>query len=193
MRNLLLGALLLLSTLSFSQETEFKFTKNGFTDFVVTQVDGKTQSDLYKKVLDWVQVTYKNPKEVLKAQIENDYIRIEGFKSNVLCIKFLGMLDCSDIRYQIEIYVKDGKYKFDVIRLEFYTKPTKYNNYVGGWNDFPINSIDYSFMYKDSGEIRNNYKLYPESIETTFNSLNISLKEFILNNNNNNQSKSKDW
>jgi hypothetical protein len=178
MKKLLLGSLLLLSTLSSSQQTEFKFTKNGFTDFVVTQVDGKTQSDLYKKVLDWVQVTYRNPKEVLKAQIENDYVRIEGSKSNSLCTKALGMATCWDIRYQIEIYVKDGKYKFDVIRLEFYLKATQYSS--GGWYDFPINGTDYSAYYKESGEIKNAYKLYPEGLETTFNSLNTSLKSFIL-------------
>jgi hypothetical protein len=114
MKKLLLGSLLLLSMIGFSQETEFKFTKNGFTDFVVTQVDGKNQSELYKKVLDWVQVTYKDPKEVIKAQIENDYVRIEGFRDNTICNEALGMKNCWSIRYQIEIYVKDDKYKLNM-------------------------------------------------------------------------------
>ena len=79
-----------ISNLSFGQETEFKFTKEGFTDFVVTQCEGKTQAELYKKALDWVSVTYKNPKEVIKAQIENDYIRIEGSSNSLVCLNILG-------------------------------------------------------------------------------------------------------
>lgn len=146
MKKILLGALLLLSILSFAQETEFKFTKDGFTDFVVTTVEGKTQQELYKKTLEWIQVTYKNPKEVLLAQIENDYIRFEGFKPNTLCLNSLGMLICENIKYQIEVSFKDGKYKFDVIKLETYTKSSQYVS--GGWNIFPINSTDYSAFYK---------------------------------------------
>lgn len=188
MRKVILGALLLLSTLSFSQETEFKFSKEGFTDYVVTKVDStKTQSELYKKSLEWVQVTYNNPKEVIKAQIENDYIRIEGVSKNAICMKALGMNTCSSARYQIEITFKDGKYKFDVISVEQYVSPSKYSS--GGWYTIPIDNTKYA--YKDNGEIRNTYKQYPENLENLFNSLNLSLKDFLLSKNV--QSKSKEW
>lgn len=40
---------LTLSTIGYCQEAEFKFTKDGFTDYVVTQCEGKTQSEIYKK------------------------------------------------------------------------------------------------------------------------------------------------
>ena len=160
----------------FSQETEFKFTKEGFTDYVVTNCEGKTQSDLYKKTLDWISTTYKNPKEVIKAQIENEYIRIEGFKSSMLCIKSLGILTCLDVRYQIEISFKDGRYKFDVIRVEQYSSPSKYSS--GGWFDFPING-DEKACFKESGEIRPMFKLYPEAFQSTFNGLNKDLENFL--------------
>jgi hypothetical protein len=78
MKKILLVLLMLAGFYSNAQETEFKFAKEGFTDYVVGTVEGKTAQELYKKTLDWVSVTYKNPKEVIKAQIENDYIRIEG-------------------------------------------------------------------------------------------------------------------
>ena len=92
MNKILLLLLMLVSFYSNAQETEFKCTKEGFTDYIVGIVEGKTSQELYKKTLDWVSYTYKNPKEVIKAQIENDYIRIEGAKSNLLCIKSLGLL-----------------------------------------------------------------------------------------------------
>jgi hypothetical protein len=166
----------LVTNLSFSQETEFKFTKEGFTDYVVTNCEGKTQSDLYKKTLDWVSTTYKNPKEVIKAQIENDYIRIEGFKSSMLCIKSLGIMTCFDVRYQIEISFKDGRYKFDVTRIEQYSPSSQYSS--GGWSDFPINT-DLKGYFKESGEIRSMFKLYPDAFQSTFNGLNKDLESFL--------------
>lgn len=175
MKKVLLVLLMLVSFYSNAQETEFKFTKEGFTDFVITSVEGKTAQELYKKTLDWVSVTYKNPKEVIKAQIENDYIRIEGAKSGMLCMKSLGMLFCNDVRYQIEISLKDGKYKFDLTKLEQYTAPSQYVS--GGWSEVGIANT--SYFYKENGDLKSLFKLYPTSIETEFNLLNTSLKEFL--------------
>ncbi|UQD54998.1 DUF4468 domain-containing protein [Flavobacterium sp. K5-23] len=159
-----------------AQETEFKFAKEGFTDYVVGIVEGKTAQELYKKTLDWVSITYKNPKEVIKAQIENDYIRIEGSKSNMICMKALGMLTCNDVRYQIEISLKEGKYKFDLTKLEQYTPPSKYT-VISGWSE--VGLANTSVYYKENGDLRSLFKLYPTSIETEFNSLNTSLKDFL--------------
>ena len=84
--------LLLVSGIMTAQETEFKFTKDGFTDYVIGTVPNKTASELYKKSIDWINITYKNPREVIKAQIENDYIRIEGISSSMLCKKILNWI-----------------------------------------------------------------------------------------------------
>jgi hypothetical protein len=54
MRKIILTSSLLMTILGFSQETEFKFTKDGFTDYVVTPVENKTAAELYKKTIDWV-------------------------------------------------------------------------------------------------------------------------------------------
>lgn len=188
MKKILLGLLMLVSFYSNAQPTEFKFTKEGFTDYVVGIVEGKTAQELYKKTIDWINVTYKNPKEVIKAQIENDYIRIEGSKSNMLCIKSLGMLNCSDVRYQIEISLKDGKYKFDLIKLEQYIAPSQYT-VTSGWSE--IGLANTSGYYKENGELRNIFKLYPQAIESEFNSLNISLNDFLKSNTI--PSKKSDW
>lgn len=161
---------------SNAQETEFKFTKEGLTDYVVGIVEGKTAQELYKKTIDWINVTYKNPKEVIKAQIENDYIRLEGAKSNMLCIKTLGLLNCYNVRYQIEISLKDGKYKFDIIKLEQYIPPSQYS-VTSGWSEIGI--INTSVYYKENGDLKSLFKLYPAAIETEFNSLNTSLKDFL--------------
>lgn len=173
---MLFALLMVLSFYSNAQETEFKFTKEGFTDYVVGNVEGKTAQELYKKTIDWINVTYKNPKEVIKAQIENDYLRIEGSKSNMLCIKTLGLLNCYNVRYQIEISLKDGKYKFDLIKLEQYTPPSQYT-VTSGWSEVGLTNT--SYCYKDNGDLKSLFKLYPTAIETEFNSLNTSLKDFL--------------
>jgi hypothetical protein len=154
-----------------AQETEFKFTKDGFTDFVVINIEGKNQQELYKKALDWLQVTYKNPKEVIKAQIENDYVRIEGIRSSMFCMKSLGMLNCLDGKYQIEISFKDGKYKFDVISVE--------HKSTYGWSAFLINGDIGQAYFKENGEIRSAFKLYPDAFQSTFNDLNKDLESFL--------------
>nr|WP_315144495.1 DUF4468 domain-containing protein [uncultured Flavobacterium sp.] len=187
MKKLLLKLLILVSFYSNAQETEYKFTKGGFTDYVVGVVEGKTAQELYKKTLDWVSVTYKNPKEVIKAQIENDYIRIEGAKSNMLCVKSFGMLNCNDVRYQIEISLKDGKYKFDLIKLEQYTSPSQYS--AGGWSEVGLTNT--SYCYKDNGDLKSLFKLYPAAIEMEFNSLNKSLQDFLKSDSI--PSKKSDW
>jgi hypothetical protein len=176
MKKILL-AFLFITGLTNAQETDFKFTKEGFTDYAVGTVPNKKASEMYKKALDWVSVTYKNPKEVIKAQIENDYIRIEGGKSNMLCVKSLGITLCNDARYQIEISFKDEKYKFDVIKLEQYTAPSKYS-VTSGWSE--VSLADTKAYFKENGDIRNLFKLYPEAFENSFNSLNTSLKEFLI-------------
>jgi hypothetical protein len=113
-------ALMMCSNLvSFGQDSLFTLNQDGLTDYIVTNCDGKSQNDLYKKTLDWILVTYNTPSSVIKAQIENNYIRIEGSAGNL--VRFGGLGASSYLtRYQIEISFKDGKYKFDLLNIEIY-------------------------------------------------------------------------
>jgi hypothetical protein len=156
-----------------SAPTAFELSKDGFTDFIVTSVPNKSQSELFKKALDWVALTYKDPKEVIKAQIDNDYIRIEGVSLGMVVVNALGR-QAHDGRYQIEISFKDGKYKFDVIKMEAYYSPSQY--YAGGWSDVDLGNV--SGFYNKKGELRGAFKYYPE-IPTYFNQLNQQLKDFV--------------
>ena len=167
MKKILL-VLLLINGIVNAQETEFKFTKDGFTDFVVISIEGKTASELFKKTLDWVSVTYKNPKEVIKAQIENDYIRIEGSSKDLVCFNAMGK-SCNTAKYTIEISFKDGKYKFDIIKNIEYL-------YEAGWAEIRLDKTE--IYYSKKGEIRSTYKYFPE-IADYFNNLNKDLESFL--------------
>jgi hypothetical protein len=178
MKKLILGLFIAVSLYSNAQETEFTFTaERGMTDFIVTPVEGKTATEIYKKVIDWIKVTYKNPNEVILSTIENEYLRFEG-------ISDISTYKC---KYQIEISIKEGKYKFDLIGLQVYVGPNQSGVPVG-WNDFKaVNFIKNSTkeslenMYKKDGTYRAWVKYVPEFL-LYFNNLNKSLSESIVSN-----------
>ena len=171
---------LLIGFSGFAQETKFTFTKEGFTDYVVTTCEGKTQQEIYKKTLDWINTIYNTPKEVIKGQIENEYIRIEGAE------KSLGA-NFQPAKYMIEISFKEGKYIFDVLSISQFIPGYQY--IPSTWREFGINNT--SSYYKKSGEIKSGYKYYSIAIPNFFNNLNKNLSDFI--NNNETITKKNDW
>jgi hypothetical protein len=147
-----------------AQENEFVLGPEKMTDYIVIPFEGKTQQELYKKSLQWIEFAYKNPKEVLKGNIENEYIRFQGSKKGLIVMNALGK-HYYDGRYTIEISFKDGKCKFDIIEIEYYTPYSQYN--PGGWNLFGMNNTS---AYFKKGELRSNCKYFTE-IPQYFNSL----------------------
>lgn len=184
MKKILLPFVLLIGFVGYSQEDNFIFDQKGLTDFVVTSCDGKTQSELYNKCLDWISVTYKNPSQVIKSKIENEYIRIEGFSSDIVCYSYMGKR-CSDTKYEIEISFKEGRYKFDVLSI------SEFNNMSKSmlWTNFEIN--DTAAYFDKKGEIKKSYKYIPEMMPAYFNHLNLNLKDFMMSNSI--PSKKTDW
>ena len=175
MKKILLGLLMLMSFYSNAQETEFTFTsEKGMTDYIVTPIEGKTAPEIYKKVIEWIKVNYKNPNEVILSTIENEYIRFEGVSD----------ISKSKSKYQIEISIKDGRYKFDLIGLQVYVSPNQMGTPVG-WNNYYVNFISNSTkesrenMYKSDGSYKGWCKNTSE-IPTFFNELNKSLFDSIV-------------
>lgn len=156
------------------------------TDFIVIPCEGKAREELYKKIVEWINKTYNKPNEVIKAQVENDYIRFQGLESKGYCRKPM-VLICEDIRYEIEISVKDGKYKFDVVKLES-AETNKYGNIIG-WSEITFKKGWMNF--KSNGEVRDQYKDTMPKIARYINSLNQSLHDYIYNQNQ--TAKQNDW
>lgn len=184
--------LLLVSGIATAQEKEFTFDNiKGMSDFIVTNVDSKTAPEIYKKVIEWIKVTYKNPDKVILSTIDNEYVRFEGSSDYLWCINSLGLKTCYLTKYQIEISMKDGRYKFDLIGLEYYINPSQYSR--GGWNDAsffskPSTPEQLTGIYKKDGSLRSAFKDV-QDIPLYFNNLNKALFEFI-----NSQSPAKgDW
>jgi hypothetical protein len=179
----LLILLLIVTGISNAQETEFTFTSDkGMTDFIVIPVEGRTAHEIYKKVIEWIKVTYKNPDKVILSTIENEYVRFEGSSASFYSIN-MGLLGTyyQETTYQIEISIKDDKYKFDIISMQNYTSPSQYTK--GGWNDNVffngnMSKENLSSIYKKDGSFRSLWKNLP-LVPPYFNDLNKSLIESI--------------
>lgn len=170
-KNFILFILIFITSNCFSQEKKFIYDKNGLTPFVVTDVDNKSLKEIYQKSVNWIKETYKNPDIVIKAQIEDESIRFEGISNKVAVVyDGFGGKGFYDVKYSIKISVKDHKYKFEIIEFELLNCPIKKN----GWNP-----SDKSF-FKEDGSPRKPWKDYPKSIETLFDELNNSLKNYII-------------
>jgi hypothetical protein len=174
MKKFLLSILLLTTTSLFAQDIpKFELTKDGVQPIVVV-IDSFNAQTIYKKTLNWVKENYKNPKEALKADIENETVRIDGFKKNAWFYKSLGMKQEYDMEYSFLIDIKDNK-----IRLTFT---------VGQfWGDDKKTTYDYTTFFKSSGEIRGAYKDAKPSLEQSMNDLVFSLYNYIKG------SKKSDW
>ena len=74
---------------------------------------------------------YKSAEDVIKGDIEGEYLKINGFTSNLFQATALGMTTYYDARYTIEMRFRDGRFKFDLISLEQYFPASQYS--AGGW------------------------------------------------------------
>ena len=97
-------------------------------DFTVIETPG-TPEELYNKALGWINETYNTPDEVIKGNIENEYIRFQGVTNEIIhYVKILGIVTpYTPSRYMIELRFKEGRFKFELIEFEFYNQGSQYS------------------------------------------------------------------
>lgn len=158
-----------LSTSTFAQETEFKFSKEGLTDFIVTTYDGSAK-ETYNRTLAWVKENSKKGYKIVSTT-ENEKMTIEGGKENFICSKAGGTTVCTYASFTIEITFKDGKYKFAAIGLS--EKPNNSNTII------THNLDDFSEYYDKDGSLKKYKDDVPAAYEALFNGLNKYLIAFM--------------
>jgi len=94
---------------------------------IVVAMDGSAE-EIYQKTKKWINETYNDPNEVIKADTENEYIRLNGRASSFLKMTALGSSIFYDIRYSFEIRFKDGRFKFDIIDLDQFFESSTYSS-----------------------------------------------------------------
>ncbi|WP_233881834.1 DUF4468 domain-containing protein [Tenacibaculum piscium] len=172
------------------RKKSFEYNQLGLTDYVVTNIDSVSQEQLFERTINWIKETYKNPEKVIKTKIGNEKVRIEGFQDNTICNKIFLSTFCYGAKYTIEISVKDGKYKFDPTNLTYRIPYTK------SGPEPSVNNISFNsgqVFYNRKGRLKSVSNSVPRSIEDLFNSLNLSLKNYVKSHNKVGVVKNDNW
>jgi hypothetical protein len=110
-----------------SDESKFTYDINGMNvEYLVMTIDSTSQQQNFKKSINWIKETYNNPEEVIKTTIDDKKIRFEGSEQNLICLKSLGINTCYDVRYTIEVELKENKYKFTPLSLSYRVLGSQY-------------------------------------------------------------------
>jgi hypothetical protein len=157
----------------------FDFNASGFTDYSVVELDTLKKERIYELVVEWIKVTYNTPDKVIKSQIENKNIRIEGFADG-LASHFVIFPTYYGTTYSIVISVRDGKYKFDPKWSKYTIPPSQYTSGSEGIAFSDSNEAEAKFMFNTKGEVKSMYKKMPNDYEVYFNDLNMSLYDYII-------------
>ena len=168
--------LFVLFSVSMNAQNKLVLTPNGY-ESIITEVDSMTAAEISKKAKDWVQYYYKNPSEVLKSSIDDDYIRINGYCKDCFYVKSLGIAQFYSYEYTIELSFKDGKYKFDYVIGSLSSQGVKMG-------------YGFSGFFKKDGTIRGVYQTAYDGINEKVNETYQSLYDFITGKT---MEKKKDW
>ncbi len=177
MKKILFGLLIIMSLYSNAQETEFALTADrGMTDFIVTNVQDKTATEIYKKTMEWIGKSFKNPLQKMISNVENESIVFQSYSETLFSDYFMGSKVYHPTKFQIEIVFKDGKYKFDIIGmqtldgsdLKFFVTPMTKEELVKNY-----------WVFKKDGTLTNTYK-YANEVPLYFNNFNKELYDNII-------------
>lgn len=129
--------------------------------YVVINVEGKTAKDLYEGIIKYINVNYKNPKEVLKGNVENEFVSFETHVSNFPITKNGYAKMNIGTNYLTTLSFKDGKVKYEISDIKMKAVDSQYEVLFsgGGFSGYPI--------YNKSGDLKR--KETKDDIEKYFN------------------------
>jgi hypothetical protein len=163
-----------------------KGTYQSMKPMTVFELEG-TATELYNKAINWVNVTYKNPEEVIKGKVDSDYLRLEGFTSNLTKSSTLGMTSYYDVRYTVKLNFKDGRFKYEITKME-YNQPD-----YGGWFSMMANNeVEYKTANR-KGKAKKDGVANFNAIKSYFENLGISIKDYMQKNDASKTKSDEDW
>lgn len=139
-----------------------------YTD--VVQIDSAKKEELFNRAKAWFVSEYKSANDVLQMQDKDAGIIIgKGMFKAGLNMGIMVGYQIVDVYHTVKIYIKDGKYKYEITDLngKYYSSPSKYSS--GGFNDMPIGNVTIPMNKK-------NYRKFLESIDESIKSIISSLK-----------------
>ena len=168
-------AAFMVSILSCGQQ--FFATPDGLLDandstktYIVIPCEGKTAKELYDNAIKYIQQNYKNPEEVIKGQVEAEYLSYETFSPSVISFKRSGGRPTYNLTYRTGMHFKDGKVRYEIQNVEM-TTDDGYNLYFSG------NPLTTVAIYNHKGELK--YDEAKTKVENYFNTVIMSLSQYL--------------
>lgn len=108
--------LIFLSVLTIqSQELISELNENNKLEaIIITDIENKTESDIYNSIINWTSYSFRNTESVLQAQIKNEMVRLSGVSNGVLDGP-MGIM--YGLGYTIQIEIKPNKFRFKIYDL----------------------------------------------------------------------------
>lgn len=99
-------------------------TPNGLRDslniekeYVVLSIENKTAKELYDNMMKYINLNYKNPKEVIKGSVESDFIKFDTYVSGFPLVKSIGVTMEMGTTFTTLLSFQDNKIKFEILDL----------------------------------------------------------------------------
>ncbi|OJX55564.1 MAG: hypothetical protein BGO88_04945 [Flavobacterium sp. 38-13] len=142
-----------------SQIDSLKMNVDGFPK-IENQLSGVSKSEIHDRVKSWINRTFREPANVLKAEEKGSYIRIAATSS--FTFKYMGNTTY-DYDYNVEIDINDESWSYRIFDVSMYRQRIP------------------EYFYDSKGRMRTG-KMYLKIRESFLNDVNriyFSLNEFI--------------
>lgn len=194
MKNLLFTLALLLSFGSYAQEKRIQVTSKNPTfppQYVVVEKDSMSVEDGYQRAIEWINITYKNPAEVIKSQIENKYIRMTGFASGLYTADRMGMIAPYNVNYTIEFNFREGKVKFEITGATYDIPASSASGIYISAKTYDL-SFNHPDLFKKNGKPKYEFKKATK-VTNYFDNLAVSFSNYVNNPVSNKVDDDDDW
>lgn len=162
---------ILIANITIAQQIQsFELTKNGIAPIVIT-VDSLNAIELYKRTQSWVHEYFKDQKNALKTDVENQKILVDGTKKNAWFYTSTGLTTQYDVEYTLFLDFQDNKINmsFELGKTWDHTEGKEANSYF----------IDYRKIWKESGELHKIYKEAKPGIDQMLNEISYELVNYL--------------
>lgn len=155
--------------------------------FIVLEKENMPMSDGYRLVKNWVNVFYNTPREVIKGDIENEYVRVEGVVTNLCQMdgKFIMLSNiCTDMTYSLSFAFKDNKIKMQLTRLRTRANSTYVygnDNSITDYNWYDAQPYFGATINPKTGETDERISTQQNLIIEELNILGYSVKDYLEN------------
>lgn len=97
-------------------------------EYIVVESPGSAEEN-YENFLDFIKVTFNNPKSVIETSSENKFIKINGLAEKLYYESLLPLTaETYDVRYELTVFFKNNRMKIEINSMEYCQLYTTYRD-----------------------------------------------------------------